>query len=212
MAYQTIGIIGAGAWGTALAISARRAGRDVIIWARESESITNINTHHCNRLFLPDIDLDPQIRATDDLAEIAACDAILMVPPAQFVRASALELAPHFKQGCPVVICAKGIEQKTGALLSAVLEESLPGALPAILSGPSFAIEVARNLPTAITLACVEKAPGQKLVDALGHQTFRPYWSSDMLGAQIGGAVKNVLAIAAGIVDGLGLGANPMSP
>ena len=208
MAFQKIGIIGAGAWGTALAVSARRAGRDVVIWARESESVANINAHHCNRLFLPDIDLDPQIRATDDLAEIAACDAILMVPPAQFVRASALEFAPHFKDGTPVVICAKGIEQKTGALLSTVLEESLPGALPAILSGPSFAFEVARNLPTAVTLASSDEALGQELVDTLGHQTFRPYWSSDMLGVQIGGAVKNVLAIAAGIVDGLELGAN----
>ncbi|MGI9384401.1 MAG: NAD(P)H-dependent glycerol-3-phosphate dehydrogenase [Methyloligellaceae bacterium] len=208
MSYQSIGIIGGGAWGTSLAQSAHRASRDALLWAYEPETITDINEAHQNRTYLPGVTLDRAIRATGKLTEIADCDAVLMVAPAQHVRGIAAELAESLPEGRPVVICAKGIEQKTHALMSEVMADALPQATAAVLSGPSFAAEVARGLPAAVTLACADEETGKALVHALGHTTFRPYWSSDLIGAQIGGAVKNVLAIAAGIVAGKELGAS----
>ena len=205
---QTIGVIGAGAWGTALAQTARLAGRDVALWAREAEVADEINSAHRNSIFLPDVPLDADLLATNDLAEIAERDAILLVPPAQHVRAVAQVLAPLLVPGTPVVICAKGIEQATGKLMGQVLAEALPGATPAILSGPSFAADVARGLPAALTLATGDADLGQRLAEAIGYRNFRLYWSSDVIGAQLGGALKNVLAIAAGIVDGKALGAS----
>lgn len=208
MSYQSIGIIGGGAWGTSLAQSARRAGRDALLWAYEPETITDINEAHQNRTYLPGVTLDRAVRATGKLTEIAARDAVLMVAPAQHVRGIAAELSASLPEGRPVVICAKGIEQKTHALMSQAVADALPQATVAVLSGPSFAAEVARGLPAAVTLACADEETGKALVHALGHTTFRPYWSSDLIGAQIGGAVKNVLAIAAGIVAGKQLGAS----
>lgn len=208
MTFDHIGILGAGAWGTALAQTARKAGRDVTIWAHEAETVASINQTHENSQFLPGIALDPGIRATGDLQAIAACDAILLVAPAQHTRRLASGLAPAIAEGRPVVICAKGIEQKTHSLLSQVVAETIPHAAPAVLSGPSFASEVARGLPGAVTLACADESLGQQLSHAIGHAGFRPYWASDTIGAQIGGAIKNVLAIAAGIVRGRALGSN----
>lgn len=208
MIYHTIGIVGAGAWGTALAQTVRGAGRDVLIWAHEAETVEAINQAHENRPFLPGIALDPAIQATDALSDMSACDALLLVAPAQHTRAIAERLAPALRPGLPAVICAKGIEQKSGKLLSQVLGEAMPDAAPAVLSGPSFAAEVARGLPCAVTLACEDEKLGEALARAIGHQGFRPYWASDLAGAQIGGAIKNVLAIAAGIVRGRDLGSN----
>ncbi len=205
---QSVGVIGAGAWGTALALTAQRAGRDVLMWAYEPETVDEINQRHTNGVYLPGVALDPAVKATGKLAEAAACDLLLLTVPAQFTRRLAADLAPLLAQGKPVVICAKGFEQASGKLLTEVLREELPQAAPAILSGPSFAAEVARNLPCALTLACAGEQPGLALSTALGHKGFRLYWTGDVTGVQIGGAVKNVLAIAAGIVDGRQLGSN----
>lgn len=206
--YETISVVGAGAWGTALAQVAAKAGRKVTLWAREAEVVESINTAHENRAFLPGIALSPEIRATSDLGEAASADAILMVTPAQHLRATLSQLAPHVAAGTPVLLCAKGVEQGTNALLTEVLAEAMPHALPAVLSGPSFAAEVARGLPTAVTLACEDETIAEALAHAIGLPAFRPYYSSDLIGAEVGGAVKNVLAIACGIVEGKQFGAS----
>ncbi|HLO75309.1 MAG TPA: NAD(P)H-dependent glycerol-3-phosphate dehydrogenase [Magnetospirillum sp.] len=205
---DSIGIVGAGAWGTALAATARRAGRSVTLWAREADLAEAVNTTHRNTLYLPDITLDPGIRATTDLAEVAAADAVLLVTPAQHLGTTCRALAPLWRDGAPAVICAKGIEQSSGRMMTEVVEAALPGQPVAVLSGPTFAIEVARGLPTAVTLACADADLGQQLVEAIGTPSFRPYLADDLVGAEIGGAVKNVLAIACGIVEGRGLGDN----
>jgi glycerol-3-phosphate dehydrogenase (NAD(P)+) len=208
MAFQNIGIVGGGAWGTALAQAVIKSGRDALLWAFETDTVQAINEAHVNKAYLPDVQLDAALRATDDLSQIAKCDAIIMVAPAQHTRTIAGQLAKDLPDGKPVIICSKGIEQATRKLMSQVLAEALPQAVPAILSGPSFAIEVANGLPAALTLACENEEMGEALALAIGHATFRPYWSGDLIGAQIGGAMKNVLAIAAGIVVGKKLGKN----
>ena len=208
MRLDSIGVIGGCAWGTALAQTVRLAGRSAVIWAREAEVVDDINTRHVNSQFLPGIPLDPGLRATDNLADIAQADAILMVAPAQHIRTVAAELRPHLKNGQPIINCAKGIERTTGKVMGEVLAETVPDALLAALSGPSFAADVARGLPTALTIACEREDVGRDLAEALGYRHFRLYWSSDRLGVELGGAVKNVLAIAAGIVAGKALGAS----
>jgi len=206
--FSSVGIVGGGAWGTALAQTMRLAGRAALIWAREPEVVAEINASRCNTAFLPGITLDPALRATARLADVAACDVVLMVAPAQHVRAVGAELAPYLAPGKPLVVCAKGLEQATGKLLGAVVAEALRQAPLAVLSGPSFAADVVRGLPAALTLACADAALGASLVDSLGYRQFRLYRSADVIGVQLGGAVKNVLAIAAGIVEGKGLGAS----
>jgi glycerol-3-phosphate dehydrogenase (NAD(P)+) len=190
----------------------RRAGRDTLIWAREPGVVAEIAASRTNATFLPGVVLDPGLGATGDLADVARRDVVLMVAPAQHVRTVGAALAPHMAQhgtpGKPVVICAKGLEQATGKLLAEVLAEVLPQAMPAVLSGPSFAADVARGLPTALTLACADAAQGARLAAILGSRPFRIYHSTDLVGVQLGGAVKNVLAIAAGIVEGKQLGAS----
>ncbi len=205
---DTVGIIGGGAWGTALAQAMRRAGRDVVLWAREADVVADINARHTNSIFLPGVPLDPAIRATGSLAEAAAGDVLLMVAPAQHVREVSAQLKSLVSPGQPIVLCAKGIEQATGRLMGDVLAELLPDAQRAALSGPSFAADVARELPTALTIACAREAMGRLLAERLGSRTLRLYWTSDLVGVELGGALKNVLAIAAGIVNGKGLGAS----
>lgn len=205
---QKIGVLGAGAWGTALAVASVRAGRDTILWAREEEVVSSITTEHVNKLFLPAVTLDPKLRATSDFAALADRDAILVVSPAQHLRAMVRSLKAHVPDGVPLVICSKGIEVATGKLLSQAIEEEAPNNPVAVLSGPTFAIEVARGLPCALTLATGDETVGMALVEALGHAAFRPYYNRDIVGAQIGGAVKNVLAIATGMAAGLGVGEN----
>ena len=206
---QRIGIIGGGAWGTALALTARRAGREVVLWAREEEVVAAINRDHVNPLFLPGIALDPAIAATRALDEaLRGAEALLLVAPAQHLRALVAALAPRVPAGLPLVICVKGIEEGSGALMTEVVADALPDAPLAVLSGPTFAGEVARGLPTAVTLASADRALGERLIAALGTRSFRPYLADDLIGVQIGGAVKNVLAIACGIVMGRGLGDN----
>lgn len=206
MAYQKIGIVGGGAWGTALAQSARRAGRDVLLWAYELDTVQEINEHRANRVYLPGVNLDRGIRATAKSSDMATCDLLLMAVPTQFTRAISGEIGPYMSDGTAVLACAKGFEQDTALFLTDVLAQSLPGARLGALSGPSFAAEVGRNLPAALTLAVPDEGLGRDLVQALGHRNFRLYWSDDVRGVQVGGAVKNVLAIAAGIVVGRGLG------
>ncbi|MDH3232259.1 MAG: NAD(P)-dependent glycerol-3-phosphate dehydrogenase [Alphaproteobacteria bacterium] len=204
-----IAVIGAGAWGTALAAVARRAGREVRLWAREPEVVAAINERHENPVYLAGITLDPEIVATNKLEDaVDGAEAVLLVTPAQHSRAVAVELAAHVPPSVPTLICSKGIEEGTGKLMSEVLAQLAPGRAVGVLSGPTFAGEVARGLPTAITLAADAEGLGRTLVKALGSATFRPYWSPDVIGAQIGGAVKNVLAIACGIVEGRKLGDN----
>jgi glycerol-3-phosphate dehydrogenase (NAD(P)+) len=206
MQLQSVGIIGAGAWGTALATVARRAGRDVLLWAHEPETVADINSAHRNETFLPGVALDPAIEATDRFNEVATCDLLLMVTPAQHFRAIAGALKPYVREGQPLVICSKGIEQDTGKLMSQIAADLLPAAAIAALSGPSFAGDVAAGLPAAVTLATGEEDLGRALSHALSASPFRCYWSGDVIGAEIGGAVKNVYAIASGIVVGKQLG------
>jgi len=204
---DSIGVIGAGAWGTALAVTAQRAGRQALLWSHEPEVAQAINSQGRNSSYLPDMPLKA-LPATSDLAEAARSDTLLLVVPSQFLRPVCHQLRPLLRPGCPVVVCAKGIEAGSFAVMSELVAEELPDAPLAVLSGPTFAIEVARGLPTAITLACADAALGQQLVEALGTPTFRPYLTDDVIGAEMGGAVKNVLAIACGVVEGKGLGDN----
>lgn len=206
---QSIGILGAGAWGTALAITMARIGRDVVMQAHNADIADAINKTGENVAYLPGVKLDATIRVTADIAEAVRSDVVLLVVPTQFLRPVLVAAKTHWKAGTPAVICAKGIEQGTYKLLSEVVTETLGELAPvAVLSGPTFAIEVARQLPTAITLACQDEPLGQKLCTALGSRHFRPYYANDVIGAQLGGAVKNVLAIACGIVQGKNLGDN----
>jgi glycerol-3-phosphate dehydrogenase (NAD(P)+) len=179
-----------------------------LLWAREGEVIAEIAERRTNTAFLPGVKLAPDLEVTAELAQIAACDIVLMVAPAQHVRATGAQLAPHLAAGKPVVICAKGLEQATGKLLVEVLSEALPQATFAVLSGPSFAADVVRGLPTALTLASTDEAIGMRLAETMSSRPFRIYRSTDLVGVQLGGAVKNVLAIAAGIVEGKALGAS----
>ncbi len=203
---KTAGVIGGGAWGTALAQVCARAGLPTVLWAREAEVVASVNAQHENTLFLPGAPLDEKIRATDRAGDLADCDLILAVAPAQHLRSTLNQFAGVLKDGTPVALCAKGVEQGSLKLMTQVLAETLPGAAPAVLSGPSFAGEVARGLPTAVTLACPDEALGRAIAEAIGGPMFRPYLATDMIGAEAGGAVKNVLAIACGIVEGRGLG------
>ena len=203
-----ISIIGAGAWGTALALAARRAGNDVTLWAYEADIVAAINDAHENTLYLPGVALDPAIRATGDLAEAATADALLLAAPAQHMRTTIAPLAGHLPPATPLIVCAKGIEQETLALMSEVVAAIFPQNPVFILSGPTFAADVAAGRPTAVTLAGSDLAAAQVLADRLSSDRFRPYSGDDVIGAQIGGAIKNVLAIACGIAEGRGFGDN----
>ena len=205
---RRIGIIGAGAWGTALSWVARRAGSDVVLWAHRPETAETIKLRQSNPDYLPGIALDAAVRATSDLAEAADCDALLLVVPAQVTREIGVALAPVLRTDTPVAICSKGIEQVTGALMSEVVADVLPGRPLAMLSGPTFAMEVARGLPTAVTIASGDSDTAKMFGAALGGPHFRPYRSDDVIGTEIGGAIKNVMAIACGVTEGRGLGEN----
>lgn len=203
---MTIGVIGAGAWGTALAQVLASDGTPVLLWARETELVAEINSSRTNSLFLPSASLAPSITATSELADIAALTTLLAVVPAQHLG-SVLGGMPDGERD--VVLCSKGIEAGSGLLTGDIAAQALPSARLAVLSGPTFAHEVAAGLPTAITLACSGgEAQWQRLSPLIARRSFRPYYSDDVIGAEIGGAVKNVLAIACGVVDGLGLGQN----
>ncbi|MGY3619828.1 NAD(P)H-dependent glycerol-3-phosphate dehydrogenase [Bradyrhizobium sp. USDA 10063] len=209
-AHQSVGVIGAGAWGTALAAVAARAGRDVTLYARDAAHAAQIQATRTNPR-LPGVLLDASVKVTADIAAIARADLILVATPAQHLRAAVMHLAPQLARATPVIACAKGIERGTHKFMTDVIAEAAPDATPAILSGPSFADDVARGLPTAVTLATKDEALAGSLVQALGSPTFRPYHTTDVRGVEIGGAAKNVLAIAAGIVAGRELGASALA-
>ena len=201
-----VGVIGAGAWGTALAQMLASDGREVVLWAYEPEVMQAINAERRNPLYLPSAILAPTIRATGDLADLAGLDTVLVVTPAQVLGRV---LAGLPKPPRDLVLCSKGIEAGTGRLMNDVAREASAGSAVAVLSGPTFAHEVAAGLPTAVTLACEGgRAQWERLAPAIARPAFRPYYSDDVTGAEIGGAVKNVLAIACGVVDGLALGQN----
>lgn len=206
MQFKTAGVIGAGAWGTALAQVAGRAGLDVLLQAREPEVVESIRARRVNEAFLPGIVIDDHVSVTSELADLGTCDLILAVPPAQHMRSTLAAFAAHHRPGVPVILCSKGIERGSLKLMTDVLAETLPAAPAAVLSGPSFAGEVARGLPSAVTLACADEALGEELMWTLSAPGFRPYLANDLIGAEVGGAIKNVLAIACGMAEGRGLG------
>jgi glycerol-3-phosphate dehydrogenase (NAD(P)+) len=207
MAFEHIGVIGAGAWGTALALTCARAGRKVTLWEHDAANAAHLATKR-ESLFLPGVRLSDDIALADDVAAVARAQALLLVVPAQTVRKVASTLAPFVAAGTPVIVCAKGIERGTKKFMNEIIAECVPRATPAILSGPSFAADVARGMPTAVTLAAGDAKLAAALAQAIGSASFRPYHSTDVRGVEIGGAAKNVLAIAAGIVSGRGLGAS----
>jgi glycerol-3-phosphate dehydrogenase (NAD(P)+) len=207
MPFNHIAVIGGGAWGTALALTCARAGRRVTLWEHDDANAAQLKAKR-ESLFLPGVRIGPGIAIADELAEVARADAILLVVPAQAVRAATTALAPFIAPGTPLVVCAKGIERSSGKFMSEIVAACSPAAVPAILSGPSFAADVARSLPTAVTLAAADEAQAAALAHAIGSATFRPYHSTDLRGVEIGGAAKNVVAIAAGVVAGRGLGAS----
>jgi glycerol-3-phosphate dehydrogenase (NAD(P)+) len=205
--FKSVAVIGAGAWGTALAAVAARAGRDVVLLARDAAHAAEIATTRQNPK-LPGARLEAGIAVASDIALAARADIILVATPAQNLRTAVVALAPHLAKATPVIACAKGIERGSHKFMTEVIAEAAPGTTPAILSGPSFAEDVARGLPTAVTLAAKDEALASALVQALGSATFRPYHTTDLRGVEIGGSAKNVLAIAAGIVIGRKLGAS----
>ena len=204
--YKEISVIGAGAWGTALAEVISRQGNKVNLWARESDVVKNINTLNTNDLYLPNTKLSKLIIAHNNLNDVLDCDLLLMVTPAQFMRSILDDLKSDLNEEVPIVLCSKGIETKTLNLMSEIAEAIIPNNTIAILSGPTFAIDVVKNKPTAVTLACKDLDIGKNIADSINLPTFRPYLSEDVIGAQIGGATKNVIAIAAGVVEGQNLG------
>jgi glycerol-3-phosphate dehydrogenase (NAD(P)+) len=207
MMFSHISVVGGGAWGTALANAAARAGRGVTLWEHDAANAAQLANKR-ESLFLPGVRIDDGIAVTRDFAGAARADAILLVVPAQAVRSVSTTLAPAVASRTPLIVCAKGIERGTCRFMSEVIAECAPNAMPAILSGPSFAADVARGLPTAVTLAVADEGVASELTRALGSATFRPYHSTDIRGVEIGGAAKNVLAIGAGIVAGRALGAS----
>ncbi len=210
MAFNHIAVIGGGAWGTALALTCARAGRQVTLWEQDAANAEQLKSKR-ESLFLPGVRLDDSIVVAGTIADAARADAILLVVPAQAVRAAATALSPLLAAGTPVIVCAKGIERGSKKFMSEVIAECAPKAIAAILSGPSFAADVARGLPTAVTLAAGDGKLAAELAQAVGSAAFRPYHSSDVRGVEIGGAAKNVLAIAAGVVTGRGLGASALA-
>jgi len=203
---QTIGVIGGGAWGTALAQAFSAGGRDVTIWARESEVVEAVNTNHENTVFLPGIPLDSNLTATESLSEAISKDITLLVTPAQHMRSALQSMKDEIAEGQTLVICSKGIELESGLLLSQVAEEEVPHANIAVLTGPTFASEIASLLPCAVTIAAKDENVARNLQEALGVKHFRPYVTADVIGTQLAGAIKNVIAIACGIVYGRQLG------
>jgi glycerol-3-phosphate dehydrogenase (NAD(P)+) len=202
----SLGIAGAGAWGTALAHVAAASGRPVTLWTRSPAHAAELAAERTNPRFLPGLPLHERVRPTADLGALADADAVLLVTPAQSTREMAAALAPVLPAATPLVLCAKGLERGSNLFLSEVVRAVRPGSPVAVLSGPSFAEDVARGLPTAVTLACPDAALARALAEALSGPAFRVYHGTDLRGVEIGGAAKNVLAIACGAVVGRGLG------
>ena len=203
---STIGVIGGGAWGTALAQVLAAGGRDVLLWARESDVVASINVKHENPTFLSGIKLDKTLKATDDIHEVAKRDIVLLVTPAQHMRTTLQTIKEDLQNGNTLVLCSKGIELDTGKLLTTLVDEEVPGTPVAVLTGPTFAREIAAGMPGAVTIGVKDEDLGKEIQQALGVKGFRPYISEDIIGVQLGGAIKNVIAIACGVVHGRNMG------
>ena len=210
MTFNHIAVVGGGAWGSALALTCARAGREVTLWEHDAANAAQLANKR-ESLFLPGVRIDDGIAIARSIADASRAQAILLVVPAQAVRSAAKALAPLLAKGTPIIVCAKGIERGTRKFMTEIIAECAPEAAAAILSGPSFAADVARGMPTAVTLAAGDAALAAALAQALGSAAFRPYHSTDVRGVEIGGAAKNVLAIAAGAVNGRGLGASALA-
>lgn len=209
MSEARICVLGGGAWGTALALNARRAGHDVVLWARDEATVAAINTDRANPRYLPGVTVDAGVRATTDAGEaLRGASEILAVVPAQTLRGVLAAVGPQIEADATLILCAKGIERATGRLMTEVVSELLPDVATAVLSGPSFATDVARGLPTAVVVASAERERAAHLARLLSTPAFRCYSTDDVIGVEMGGALKNVLAIAAGTVNGAGLGAS----
>ncbi len=204
---QNIGVIGTGIWGTALALTATRAGNNVLCWAREPEVVESINYAHVNKLFLPDIPLPDAIKSTGNVADVFGfADIVLLTVSAQYTRITMQQIKPYLKDSTILVLCAKGIEQSTGKMLSEIAAEEIPEAKLAVLSGPGFAVDVAKRKIASVTIGCKDEEIAKKLTQTLGTTYFRPYLTTDIITPQVGGSIKNVIAIASGIVEGACLG------
>ncbi len=208
MTITNIGIVGSGAWGTALATSLAANGREVILWGRKSEIVDSINATHLNPLSLPGIALAPSLKATRNSADLRNTSMLMFAVPTQHLRGVCNLFTDEIKKDTSLVVCSKGIERKTCRMPVDIVKDCLPNTQVSVLSGPTFAHEVAQGLPAAITLACTENDEGHLVIGALSSPTLRPYLSNDLVGVQLGGALKNVIAIAAGIVYGCSLGEN----
>ena len=202
----SVSVIGAGAFGTALAQLYTQAGHHTVLWAREAELAASLSATRENKKYLPGHKLDERLHITNDLARAMQADIILCVIPAQYVRGILKQIAPHAQAGQSLVLCAKGIEIATGGMLSEIVREECPQVECALLTGPNFAHELMSGKPSAATLACANPVHGDRLAEILSNTSLRLYTTTDMIGAQTGGAVKNVIAIACGMIEGLGLG------
>lgn len=203
-----VGVLGAGAWGTALAVLANRAASRVTLWTRNANVLEAVEQRRYNEVYLPNIFIDPSISVTDSLAEVCKCDVLILCIPAQSLRSTCIALSDQLPSSVPLVIATKGIERGSLMLMSELVNSILPENPVAILSGPNFADEAAKGLPTATTIACSDAVLGERLMYVIGGKLFRPYLTDDVIGTQIGGAVKNVIAIACGISVGCELGEN----
>jgi glycerol-3-phosphate dehydrogenase (NAD(P)+) len=208
MTGSKIGIIGAGAWGTALAVVANRAGSDVTLWSRNDNVLQSVRQKRINEPYLPEVFLDPDIGITEDIASVCKSDFVMLSVPSQHIRPTCIAIADSIDDETPIVVATKGIERGSLALMSEVVHSIVPHNPILILTGPNFAGEAARGLPTATTVACADEKIGSALLYAIGGKYFRPYFTDDVVGAQVGGAVKNVIAIACGIALGRGFGEN----
>ncbi len=207
--YNHLGVVGSGAWGTALAVALGANFDKTTLIAREEEVCYDINNKRMNQMYLKDIVLDPTPYATSDIAALNTCDMIIFVTPSQFFRETLSNAKPYISKDVPILIASKGIEIETGKLLSNVLEEVYPDLETyGILTGPTFAKDVVIHKPSAITLALNHEKKSDEILEKLATRTFRPYLSFDVIGAQVGAAIKNVLAIGCGIVVGKNLGEN----
>lgn len=204
---KKISVVGTGAFGTALALTAAHAGNEVLCWARKNDVVDSINQKHLNKAYLPEISLPNVIKATGNMEDIFNfSDVVLLSVSAQYTRITLQLMKPFIKKNTIIVLCAKGIEVETGKMLSEVVDEEIPNTTVAILSGPGFAIDIANRKLTSITIACAKEGVAAQLTNMLGTAYFRPYLTEDMVSPQIGGSVKNVIAIASGVVEGAGLG------
>ncbi len=209
MSFKNVGIVGAGSWGTALALLLHGKGFPITLWGHEAAHIAEMRRTLANTAYLPGVALPDVWKLTTELEDLAACDLVLVVTPSKAMREVTARLSTtDLNSGAVLLSCTKGVERGSGLRMSEIIAESLPGHPVAVLSGPSHAEEVVKRMPTAIVLGAQDGALAQRLQQAFVAPSFRPYTSADVAGIELGGALKNIFALAAGVSDGLGLGDN----